>query len=85
MGSQSQERWSHLRFPTAALSWQCSWPCTPHLWVLHPRWDHWRVQDSPQPRTLLLLSSSLPWVSLFCFSSHVPLHEGGESHTYPSG
>lgn len=36
-------------------------------------------------RTLLLLSSSLPWVSLFCFSSHVPLHEGGESHAYPSG
>lgn len=35
--------------------------------------------------TFLLLSSSLPQVSLFCFSSHVLLHEGGESHRYPSG
>ena len=32
-----------------------------------------------------LLSSSLPWVPLFCFSSHVLLHEGGESHAYRSG
>lgn len=35
--------------------------------------------------TLLLLSSSLPRVLLFCFSSHVLLNERGESRGWPRG